>query len=204
MAGVTLTATNSGVTMLTGSFELNTLYAHAGQAYSEMSDYFRVEDATWADTGYVMPGFPILSKAGGSTGGEFATGGAVAPTAASGYATPATVSGFVLGDNPSGFIVQGSNVPAWSAANPHLKFFRFGSGARIMLPWGGSQTATSITDKTVVGWDTTNNNLTDAAGVTTNSAQLPIKVIEITKGYVPVVSGGIATWTLGLVAVVQL
>jgi len=112
MPGVTLTATNSGVTMLTGSFELNNLYAHAGQAYSEMGDYFQVEDATWTDTGYILPGFPILAKAGGSTGGEFATGGAVAPTAASGYATPATVSGFVLGDNPSGFIVQGSDVPS--------------------------------------------------------------------------------------------
>lgn len=204
MAGVTLTATNSGVNMLNGSFELNNLYKHAGQAFSELGDYHDVQDATWADTGYILPGFPILAKVGGSTGGEFATGGAVAPTAASGYATPATVSGFILANNPSGFIVQGSDVPAWSTANPHLKFFRFGTGKRIVLPWGGSQSAANLTDKTVVGWDTTNNNLTDAAGVTTNSAQLPIKVIEITKGYVPVVSGGIATWTLGLVAVVQL
>lgn len=206
MAGVTLTAATTSKKTLTGSFQLNNLRAYAGQVFSQFADYGRIEDAKFTDTGYVLPGFPVLVSLGGDKnattviGSEFQAGAAVFPTASGGFATAATVSGFVVLDNPSGEIVRGSDVPAWSAAQPHIKFARLGSGVRVTVPWLGTTAVASLTDKTVVGWDTTNLGLTDAGSPTA----LAVKLVEVKTGYYPVVSGGTATWTLGLVAVIQL
>lgn len=206
MAGVTLTPAVAAKKMVTGSFQLNNLFAYAGQVFSQFADYGRIEDAKWTDTGYILPGFPMLASLGGDKnattviGSEFQAGSAVAPTAGSGFATAATVSGFVVLDNPSGQILNGSDVPAWSAASPHIKFARLGSGVRVTVPWLGTTAVAALTDKTVVGWDTTNNGLTDAGSPTA----LAVKLVEVKTGYYPVVSSGTATWTLGLVAVIQL